>query len=179
MTTIPTDFTRDNAERLHAIRRLCPWFDAGVGRTCLYVGAMPTRADFVDVLAGAGWAIDILEVWEPYLDRLRTLAGVRAVYLGDVRTWQPVARYDLAMWWHGPEHVPAGDIGAALATLERCASAVLLGCPWGETGSGDTGGNDHNRHVSQWTGAEFAARGYAVAITSAYTVNVTAAKGSP
>lgn len=166
----------ENKHRMVALLTLCPWLQKGTGKTLLYVGAMPTRQDFLAELIGWGWTVEILEVWEPYRAFLETIEGVRAVHIGDVRTCQPGV-YDSVFWFHGPEHLPKDDVPTALQNCEDMARhAVVIGMPFGDTGSGATEGNHYNEHKSAWQGPDLEPFGYRWMVTHVGYRNITAVK---
>jgi len=72
----------------------------------------------------------------------------------------PLARYDLAFWWHGPEHVFLGDLAGALAGLEARARLVVVSAPWGRSPQAEVDGNVHQRHVASLEPAHFERLGY-------------------
>lgn len=168
----------ENEHRMAGLLALCPWLRAGNGKTLLYVGAMPTRQDFLAELIAWGWTVDILEAWAPYHAYLEQLDGVRYVYAGDIQFPNFTDKsHDVVFWWHGPEHLPTAETVKALANCERLARhAVVIGMPFGETGSGATEGNHYNEHKSAWYGPDIGALGYQWRITSQGARNITAVK---
>ena len=132
--------------------------------TMLYVGASPRRAQFLGELMAAGQETTLLEIW-PENCRYFEGRGLQVV-CGDVRQVTamrlPLAVYDLAFWWHGPEHVPAADLAGALAGLEARARLVVVGSPWGESRQAEVDGNVHQRHVASLAPEAFERLGYRV-----------------
>jgi len=138
---------RSLEERVALLRRHVPglWEPGRV----LYVGAAPKRFQLGAELIEAGHQVTILEAWEPYAELYR--ARGFEVIGGDVRTWVPVLTgtttgYDVAVWWHGPEHVRFEEVGPALARLEAAADLVVIGCPWGNFPQEMVDGNPYQEH---------------------------------
>jgi hypothetical protein len=64
---------------------------------------------------------------------------------------------DCSFWWHGPEHIPLGDLPKALSQLKgKTKKSILWACPWGNyyaNGAGAYLGDGHhfypeNHHFS-------------------------------
>jgi len=149
-------------ERIDLLKRYVPGlFEPG---RLLYVGASPARFEVGPELAEVGHKITLLEVHEPYAEHYRRQPGmVQYVIQGDVRTAQLGACYDVAFWWHGPEHVPFEDVGLALARLEYHSKLVVVGCPWGEFPQESIDGNPHQAHQCALYPEDFRRWGYQVA----------------
>ena len=132
--------------------------------TMLYVGASPRRAQFLGELMAAGRETTLLEIWPANCLYFREFE--LQVVCGDVREAAtlslPLAIYDLALWWHGPEHVPTVDLAGALAGLEARARLVVVGCPWGASPQAEVDGNRHQRHVASLQPEHFERLGYSV-----------------
>ncbi len=96
----------------------------------------------------------IIETWKPYADELRAhpkrhLHGIRVLH-ADVVEWSQTTneRFDVVMWWHGPEHVDQDHLGPTLSRLEAmCDGIVILGCPDGDDPYQDESSEDHHRCV--------------------------------
>ena len=85
---------------------------------------------------------DILDIWPANIDYLHSFngqpdEGIHLNYnpiLGDVRTWEPIRRYDLVIWNHGPEHLLVPDAVDAMKKLINVADwGVFVSCPDGST----------------------------------------------
>lgn len=94
----------------------------------------------------AGYEIDIIELHPKNLEKLRKAnlegheflngyqkAGMfRNIIAGDVRDTLLLTsyKYDVVMWWQGPEHLPWYEIGTTLENLYLIAEKILvIGCP--------------------------------------------------
>jgi hypothetical protein len=128
--------------------------------TCLYVGASE-RADFLEELHRTH-KTTILEIWFPNCWRLASDSRADKVILGDVRNVGEMGlpRFDVAFWWHGPEHLKRTDTLKALIELEKLANLVVLACPHGDYPLGPAYGNPHEAHLSAWVPADFEKMGY-------------------
>ena len=131
----------------------------------LYVGAKPERMEMLDLFIEAGSVVDILEIWSPNVEALLRWKGesghVRNVIKGDVRTADLVGKYDVAVWYHGPEHVAKEDLSFCLSNLEMMArKMVVLGMPWGVYRQGPAGGNVFETHRANLYPRDLQAFGY-------------------
>ncbi len=139
-------------------------FQEGPAKRVLYVGARPSGFTLGPQIYEAGHDITLLEVWPENAEHFRQDKRVSRVIEGDVRTMDTldVGHFDIAVWWHGPEHVQREELPVALANLERVADTVLVGCPWGEYPQGELYGNPHERHVQTVREEDLRALGYEV-----------------
>lgn len=138
----------------------------------LYVGGNRTRLQLVHELWWAGSDIDIVEIWAAYVRELRRGQKKRAYFSrimqGDVRALAEAIgdrKYELVVWWHGPEHVDRHDLPRALACLEAAATHLcVVGCPHGRCGQGVTkDGNVYQRHRTHWLPTDFEEIGWKAA----------------
>lgn len=156
-------------------------------RSALYVGVRPLgwggcpdpnslAQAIMRIAEGIGW-VEGVEVWPRYCERLRAerpswLARLWQRDICELQTRLDISprRFQLVVWWHGPEHAPnekAGLLG--LANCE-CLSYghVLLGAPWPVSGNSLNPGfegdpeNPHEGHGWILTPEKLDALGYTV-----------------
>jgi hypothetical protein len=85
----------------------------------------------------------------------------RKILRGNIRTDDLPEKYDVVMFWHGPEHLTREDLPFALSKAEMMATRlVVLASPWGRYAQGDCGGNPFERHVSHLYEIDLEAFGY-------------------
>jgi hypothetical protein len=132
------------------------------GGTALYVGASMYRADYLSELHEAGYKVTVLDIWWPNVWHLASDERVERVIHGDARNVGKIGlpRFDLAFWWHGPEHLKRTDSLRALAKLQKLADLVVIGCPDGNYPLGPAYGNPHEAHKSAWVAGDFERLGY-------------------
>jgi len=135
-------------DRLKQIRGLIP--DVFEYKSLLYIGASPNRAELLSAFEAAGYRILILEAWG---DNARILAqrGHDVVH-GDVRQIGKhiSGKYDIVLWWHGPEHLSLIEAGFVLGRLEAYANImVVAGSPHGKYEQGAVDGNPHEKHLCE------------------------------
>lgn len=128
----------------------------------LYIGWHPSITHWSEDGNGGDWYIHeikrlregrptahtIVERHKPYCDALvahplSSTYSVRCIH-ADVARWarETSERFDLIIWWHGPEHVSEADLIPTIEALEKIGRCVVLGGPEGkdyyeETSSGD------------------------------------------
>jgi hypothetical protein len=120
-------------------------------KTLLYIGANTKRMQMMKLFRKAKYRIDILEVWRKNVVALRTWnkvkKAVRKIIKGDVRKFKSGSKYDVVMWWHGPEHVKHEELGAILRNLEFMTNHIIvLASPWGLVKQGSIGSNPFEKH---------------------------------
>ncbi len=131
----------------------------------LYIGAHEGRIQFGDLIQERGMRVDILEIWNPNVEHLRTVSWFNRVIEGDVRDVERYVdrRYDVVFWWHGPEHIEKRHLLTTLKSLEAIAKRwVVLGCPWGRYPQGEEYGNPYEVHRSAFYKRDFQRYGYRV-----------------
>lgn len=160
---------KQKAARLHARKTQLLGSVPGLlgSRSLLYVGANVERMEMLDLFIAKKRRITVLEAWAPNVDALRRWNESRRVIAeileGDVRALDAEKRYDIVMWWHGPEHISAEELDATLERVERAARRyVVLAAPFGNVPQGATGGNPHERHLAAYLPETFIVRGYEV-----------------
>jgi hypothetical protein len=148
-------------ERVELLRRYIPrlWERPG---DMLYVGSAPGRFQCGPELARAGHRITLLEIWPEYAAAYEDHPDVAQVIVGDVREPPLGDYYDVAFWWHGPEHVERAEVQPALHRLEALADLVVVGCPWGEYPQAEVDGNPHQVHRCALYAEDFRRWGYRV-----------------
>lgn len=119
--------------------------------TLLYIGARRGQVQMLDFFIDAFYTIDIVEIWQPNVDWLKGLEGIRKVSEGDVRNILKMSLklYDVVMWWHGPEHVYPKELRKILDNLKTLSKKLaIVACPWGVNYQGKRKANIHEEHVS-------------------------------
>lgn len=135
----------DLPERENLIKEL-PELLNGAGKTALYVGASIWRAFLLDDLVGWGWKTTVLEVWPTNADHIRHTYNIPVIQ-GEVVTSPLNQTFDLALWWHGPEHVTKENLPRALQNLETHCNLVVLGCPENDAAQGPLYDNPFENHL--------------------------------
>lgn len=86
------------------------------------------------------------------------------VILGDVlraTEYFNYKKFDVSLWWHGPEHVRLDEIDICLAKLEFVTKkAIIIGCPALGSKQGIVYDNPHEKHISKPGEAFFKERGF-------------------
>jgi len=138
----------ESTDRTESLMRLCP--DLFTHKTALYVGASHGRQDYTRELHAGGARITVIEAFKPNTEFLKAnCPWIDEVILGDVRTVEIPQKYDVVMWWHGPEHVPLADIRPTIEKLEAVTQIVTVtGCPWGNVVQGEVYGNVFEIHAT-------------------------------
>jgi hypothetical protein len=138
--------------------------------TLLYVGGKPERLQMVDLFHRAGFVIDVLEAWRPNVDALikwnDEKAILRNVVRGNIRSISniPPEKYNVVMFWHGPEHVSREDLPFVLLNMESLATDFsICATPWGRYAQGEINGNPYERHISHLYELDFEGFGYRTA----------------
>lgn len=122
-------WTYISQKRKDNLLALCP--EIFESKSVLYVGARPSRADFLDDFHKNGCGITILEIYPENAEYFKKFPWLEVVE-GDVRNFFTDRKFDTIFWWHGPEHIEERDLEMTLKKIESFANKfVVLGCPWG------------------------------------------------
>jgi len=135
----------------------------GQGKSVLYVGATPHRFQMGRELFEAGYKITLLEAFKQHYDYYEDHPWLEQRIYGDVRYIKNLAngqKWDVVVWWHGPEHVNKDELPEVLKDLESVADLVILGCPWGQNIHGMIGGNPYSVHECHHDTTDFEQLGY-------------------
>ena len=158
---------KERASRIRQLRLRIP--DIFLYKTLLYAGACPAQLRLAPSFRMAGYEIDVVELFEPsrmLLERQNPEWGLfRSIYAGDIRELDKALcqTYDVAFWWHGPEHVEKSELAQSLQQLEaRAEKLAVIGCPHGYMKQGSLKGNPHGRHCWGPMPEDFAALGWEV-----------------
>lgn len=145
----------------------------------LYVGASALNVPaFAYELRQAGHEITLLEIWPENVRYYEAQGGTSFAHVvhGDVRqlddielpyeyeheeadNWQ-FPTYDVAFWWHGPEHVARDEVAPTLKLLEREADLVVVACPFGVREQEPGLANPYQDHQCALYPDDFRALGY-------------------
>lgn len=135
------------------VRRAAPELFSGGYGSALYVGANRRRQHFLDDLVAACGRVVVIEAFRENADFVRSAyegRGVRVIQ-GDVRGVAGLVggeRFDVSLFWHGPEHLTAAEAPGVIRALESVTNRlVVLGMPHGVSHQGSEYGNDYERHL--------------------------------
>lgn len=130
----------------------------------LNVGANRVRFQLLDDLRRAGREITLLEAWPENAAAYQNDPRVQRVVLGDIREIGGFEqKFDVSLWWHGPEHIDKAELPRALRKLEAVTeSMVVLGCPWGDYPQEAFMGNPYDQHRASIFTNDLTALGYQV-----------------
>ena len=123
-------------------------------RSLLYVGAWEGSIERGNLpyLIDVGFTeVTILEIWEQNCKDIQLILPETKVIQGDIREFsmKSPAKYDVVVWWHGPEHVKQVELPALFDQMfEITGSTLILGCPYGNYPKGVALGNPFEEHIS-------------------------------
>jgi hypothetical protein len=122
-------------------------------KTLLYIGANAKRMQMLKLFIKQKYRIDIIEIWPENIAGLKAWnqkkKNVKKFYCADIRKFIPASKYDVIMWWHGPEHVRIEELRDILAHLEWSARhLVILASPWGDVAQEIDSKNPFEEHLA-------------------------------
>ena len=145
-------------------RNIPVFFDC---KTVLYIGPginFQNRA----YLKECGFEVTLLDIWSEYVNKWKE-EGYEAI-LADIVIWEAKRKWDIVMWWHGPEHVSEQNLPKTFKKLEMWANKlVILSVPWGYLPLGRIHDNPHYKHKCHLKENFFLALGYSVEVYGSET----------
>lgn len=119
-------------------------------RTIFYIGISQVREEMFNLFVKKNYETTIMEAWQPNVEALRP--RFPKIIQGDIRDLNALKllpRFDIVMWWHGPEHVEERELPEILTWLHAKAKRyVIVACPWGVYKQGEVKGNPYEKHLS-------------------------------
>jgi hypothetical protein len=107
--------------------------------------------------------IHCIEIWPENAEIARNRKWFNSIEVADITEWQDPDDYDIAVWWHGPEHVEQEKAIETIIRMRTLVPIVWLAMPWGLTRHGDVYGNPYQSHLSRWEPETLIECGYEVA----------------
>ena len=164
-------FVPDNnhPERLRQLLRCIP--DLFDYKSLLYIGANAKFHRLVPTFCLAGYMVDVVEPFAPYIEELQRLNAkakyFRRIVHGDARALDASSgldsQYDVVLWWHGPEHVDQVELHPILTQMSvRARKLAVIGAPHGRMEQDAIDGNDQQRHRWDCMPAAFEPFGWTV-----------------
>lgn len=98
----------------------------------------------------AGWKIDIVEAFPNNVAQLSNAKWINSVFCMDIRHFWTSEKYDITMFWHGPEHLEKWELPALIERMKTYSDRIILATPNGRYDQGDEYGNPFEKHVSTW-----------------------------
>ena len=131
-------------QRFKQIRRNIPIFFTHELKDLLYIGVSKKHFQFKDYLHELQYNITLLEIYKPNLESyLNKYICINA----DIVKFETEQKWDVIMWWHGPEHISKEELESTLKKLETMAKKlIILGCPFGKYVQGIVNNNPYQIH---------------------------------
>jgi hypothetical protein len=145
------DPTTQKALRLAQLKMGIP--DVFDYKTLLYVGVNRMRNQLVFEFLKSHYIIDVVEVFKPnYEAILNEINPYRDVYNCNILDFKSGKKYDVVMFWHGPEHIEKSKLkGLIVQMLKYTEKMLIFGCPNGRYEQGAEYGNPFENHISHYT----------------------------
>lgn len=104
----------------------------------LYIGAKPGRTQAAPELHAAGHELTLVELVPEFAQALQSDPNFDHVVNGDIAAFLQGLpndfKYDVSVWWHGPEHVVSDVLNGILDAIEsHTRRLVILASPFGRT----------------------------------------------
>ena len=123
------------------------------------------RDQMINLFESRNYKIQVIEIWPPNVESLRP--KFPNILLGDIRDLHKmeIGTYDIAMFWHGPEHLEKHEIPDVLWKLEaRARKYAVVACPWGRYDQIAVGGNPHEIHRCRVYAVDFERLGWKTSV---------------
>jgi len=148
-------------ERFDQIRRNIPLFFTKELKDLLYIGVNEKHFQFKKYLHELKYNITLLEAFEPNLNCYKN--NYECIHANITKFYNPISRWDVIMWWHGPEHISKQELPLTLMNIEKMANKlVILGCPWGKYIQGAVDDNPYEVHKADLYLEDLTKLGYSI-----------------
>ena len=118
-------------------------------KSMLYIGINQVREEMLHLFKERDYDITILEAWKSNVDALKS--KYPNIIWADVRDLDKIKflpRFDIVMWWHGPEHIKERELPKILIELRMKALLyIIIACPWGIYEQGNCS-NPYEEHLA-------------------------------
>ena len=143
-------------QRFDQIKRNIPSFFTL--KDLLYIGVSKTHFQFSKYLNK--YNVTLLEAHTPNLEHYITRYNC---INADITKFETEQKWDVIMWWHGPEHITKEDLPFILMNIEKMAKKlVILGCPFGRYLQGIHNNNPYQIHKNHLYPSDLIKLGYSV-----------------
>ena len=123
-------------------------------KTLLYIGARPEGIAFIENFKERDYKIELVEVFKKNCELIGKHFDV--VYNADIRDFDVPKSYDIIVWFQGPEHINKNELPAVTEKLWMRTNKILIyGVPWGIFPQEPFGGNENERHLSEYYPRDF------------------------
>lgn len=131
--------------------------------TCLYIGAECDSIFLLPELWASKYKVTLLEAWGPNCLKYKNHPMIDGVINCTIQSFGVKHRWDLTVWWHGPEHIKKEDLAPTIFNIESLTGRlILLACPWGRYEEGEMHGNPFEVHRASLYEEDFRSLGYDV-----------------
>lgn len=131
----------------------------------LYVGCALKRPTDYQKIRKMAKHITCVEVWKPVAESIRERGLWNEVICADIYDWIPEKPYDIAIWWHGPEHMDMDKAQEVILRLRDTMPIVWLATPHGLSPQGGIRNNPYEEHRSVWYANDFEALGFRTGVS--------------
>lgn len=121
-----------------------------------------SREQIKDALAEIGCSFSIVEVFEPFYKKIKSVQGVKDLFNINVKDIKKLGLvWDGIIWLHGPEHLAWEDFLSVRKEIEDCCNKIVIyQAPIGHCPQGELEGNPYEKHLSTLTPDMFNELGY-------------------
>ena len=96
-----------------------------------------------------------IEIWDPYDKEYKLSDLYGYLYIEDVRTWEPLVKYDVAFAGDVLEHMTEEEAIEVFRKLKGCADTVVVSIPIGPYPQDEYEGNPYEAHITDnWSEAD-------------------------
>lgn len=130
-------------------------------KSLLYVGADIHRCHMLKDFRNREQFIDIVEPFEANCNYYKGVNGINNVYQSTIQDFKPNTKYDIVLWWHGPEHMNENEYEKTFKHMETMANKyIIMGVPWGINKQDAIDNNDYEIHRTSTLPEHFEKYGY-------------------
>lgn len=149
---IPLDKDNWREQRTRVFEGLFDWSKI---KTVLYIGARAHKFYLRDVLEEHKTKITVMEIYPPNVEHMSKDRSLEVIE-GDAVSTKLGRKFDMVLFWNGPEHLGIKDLPRCIDNLlPMSAKYLVFGAPYGIRPQGTLYNNEHENHRSTLLARDF------------------------
>lgn len=122
------------------------WFIDNLPANKRILDVGPGQGTYSILLRDIGYAMDAVEIWEPYVEQFDLKSKYDNVYIGDIRDFS-IKDYDFVILGDVLEHISTEDAKKLLARMERAGVNYMIAVPYMMEQDGEEYENQYETHL--------------------------------
>ena len=122
------------------------WFIYNVPITKRILDVGPGQGTYSDLLKSAGYKMDAVEIWAPYVEQFNLKDKYDEVYIDDIRNFN-LTKYDFVILGDVLEHLSKEDAQKLIDRMNEWGIDYMIAIPYMMEQDGEEYGNQYETHL--------------------------------